>query len=328
MRISIIIPAYNAEKYIGKMIESINNQSYTGQIEIIVAYDTKSTDYTLAVLCDLVGKSRHVIKICSDNDTSIGAARNRGLKLATSELIYFADADDCLARNCVQNIINAFNNNPNLDAVTFKWKITTENTSDKYIRKYAKSPVCNRCDIVDKITLLHGLWCSRKYTICAWGYVFKRSFIEKHDLHFPDYSSGEDQIYVISGIVNTSNIGFIPVVNYVYIIHDSSASHKERSTEKFWNDHIQYRHDYFSIMGDRYPSVESIAYLDYYRWFLFESTKFSYDEYKRVIDSYGIRTLPIVLGTSITHVAASLIFNFNHDLYYHISRLYRKVKGK
>lgn len=327
MRLSIIIPAYNAEKYIGDMIKSIDRQSYHGQIEIVIAYDTKSTDNTLGVLYSCIGNSRHIIKIDKARDSSIGAARNRGYQLATGDLILFADADDCLAQNCVSNIIYAFNDNPSLDVVTYKWKITKEHNYKDYLMKYSRDKVCKSIEIVDNVTVMHGFWTSRKYTICAWGYAFRKEFLDKHKITFPDYSSGEDQIFILNAIVNTPRVGRIPAVNYVYVIHDSSVSHKFRSAVKFWSDHEGYRHDYFNTIGDKYPSVESVAYVDYFRWFVYESTRLPYDEYLAVINQYGIRTMPIVVGASLSHTGACILFNISPRLYYQVGHIYRKLRS-
>jgi glycosyltransferase involved in cell wall biosynthesis len=85
-KISVITPAYNAEKYIGDAIKSLHQQDYDN-LEIIVI-DDGSTD-TTAAICKTLG----VILIRKDN-SGISAARNAGLKAATGDLIAFLDADD------------------------------------------------------------------------------------------------------------------------------------------------------------------------------------------------------------------------------------------
>ncbi|MDC1162017.1 glycosyltransferase family A protein [Tenacibaculum sp.] len=94
-KISVITPAYNAEKYIDEAIKSIHQQNY-GNIEIIVI-DDGSTDATAAIC-----KSLDVHLIQQEN-AGISAARNVGLKAATGDLIAFLDADDIWSNDKLKN---------------------------------------------------------------------------------------------------------------------------------------------------------------------------------------------------------------------------------
>lgn len=99
MKVSVIIPLYNAEKYIAECIDSVINQTYC-DIEIIVV-DDGSTDCSLDVVKSFYGSNERVIVLSQENRGGC-AARNVGLQKATGEYIQFLDADDKLDEKKIQ----------------------------------------------------------------------------------------------------------------------------------------------------------------------------------------------------------------------------------
>lgn len=95
-KISVIIPAYNAESTIESTLESVLNQTYQN-LEIIVVNDG-STDRTLAVLAKYATK----IKLISTANKGVSHARNTGLKYSKGEFIQYLDADDLLIENKIE----------------------------------------------------------------------------------------------------------------------------------------------------------------------------------------------------------------------------------
>ena len=92
-KISIIVPVYQAEKYILKCIESIVNQTYNN-LEIILI-DDGSTDHS-GEICDRCGESDKRIVVVHNKNKGVSAARNCGLGIATGDYITFVDSDDFL----------------------------------------------------------------------------------------------------------------------------------------------------------------------------------------------------------------------------------------
>ena len=90
-KISVIIPAYNAEKTIERCLNSVTEQSYTN-LEIIVV-DDGSKDRTLSIL-NAAAKNDRRIKVISKKNGGAASARNQGLKIVSGEFITFLDADD------------------------------------------------------------------------------------------------------------------------------------------------------------------------------------------------------------------------------------------
>ena len=90
-KISIIVPVYQAEKYISKCIESIVNQTYKN-LEIILI-DDGSTDRS-GEICDEYGKKDNRIVVVHNKNKGVSVARNCGLDIATGDYITFVDSDD------------------------------------------------------------------------------------------------------------------------------------------------------------------------------------------------------------------------------------------
>ena len=97
--VSIIIPIYNAEKYIEKCIDSIVDQTYK-KIELILVNDG-STDNSLEKI------KRYDAIIIDKKHEGVSRARNEGLKAATGDYIMFVDSDDWLDSRCVEEIIKS-----------------------------------------------------------------------------------------------------------------------------------------------------------------------------------------------------------------------------
>ena len=102
--ISVIVPVYNVEKYVGRCITSNINQSYTN-LEIIVVNDG-STDNSLSV-CESYAAKDNRIKLITQENRGLSGARNTGLRHYTGEYVTFVDSDDWIHRNMVEYLYNA-----------------------------------------------------------------------------------------------------------------------------------------------------------------------------------------------------------------------------
>ena len=100
MKVSIIIPAYNAEKYIKRAIDSVKAQTYTDWECIII--DDASTDETVRIALDetMYDTGFHVWAM--DENEGVASTRNMGMEVAKGDAIFFLDADDYMEPNCIE----------------------------------------------------------------------------------------------------------------------------------------------------------------------------------------------------------------------------------
>ncbi len=108
--VSIIIPCYNVEDYVGECLDSAINQTYR-PIEII-AVDNNSTDKTLDILRDYERRYPDLITVLEKKKQGAPAARNKGMSVASGEWLQFLDADDLLMERKIANQVNLIEGSP------------------------------------------------------------------------------------------------------------------------------------------------------------------------------------------------------------------------
>lgn len=182
MKLSVIIPAYNAEKEIGKCINSILNTNHT-DFEVIVVNDG-STDNTKQIL-DRYLDSRLIV-IHKENE-GVSVARNIGIKNATGDYVLFVDADDELEPQALDYLTN-YLLDKQLDLLQFSVSTDTysQNSCKKNLEYYLnKSYTSSKEAFLYLIN--HGFY-------CVWNKLYRREFIE--NITFPKgIKTGEDFIF-------------------------------------------------------------------------------------------------------------------------------------
>ena len=122
--ISIIIPVYNAEKYLAEAIESILSQKYKN-FEIILI-DDGSKDKSFDIIIKYVQNHKNIISVSQDN-SGPSAARNNGIQSAGGGYITFLDSDDYWAASCLHTQIQHLGRNPDCEIIWGKTQFFKEN---------------------------------------------------------------------------------------------------------------------------------------------------------------------------------------------------------
>lgn len=104
MKVSIIIPAYNAEKFIRKSLDSVVNQVYKN-LEIIII-DDASNDDTKKIIKEYADKDDRIIPFYQSKNKGVSSARNIGLKAATGDYVVFVDSDDELTFDAIRRMVD------------------------------------------------------------------------------------------------------------------------------------------------------------------------------------------------------------------------------
>ena len=131
--VSIITPCFNSEKFIEKTILSVLCQTYKN-IEYIIV-DGNSTDRTHQIIQNYKNKLSHVI---IEEDEGMYSALNKGIKIASGEIIAYINSDDLYFHNTVERIVNFFNLEPNISMVYGDLKVIDENDKILYNWFYPK----------------------------------------------------------------------------------------------------------------------------------------------------------------------------------------------
>ena len=135
IKVSVIIPIYNVEKYLQQAIESITSQTLK-EIEIIAINDG-STDSSLDILTEQAKKDNR-IRVISTNNNGLSITRNLGMYMASGEYIYFFDSDDILEKDTLENCYLKCESQ-NLDFVFFDADCFTDSMEKDYTFNYQRT---------------------------------------------------------------------------------------------------------------------------------------------------------------------------------------------
>ena len=207
-KLSIVIPVYNAEKYINECIDSIlrNSQKSLNQTEIIIVNDG-STDHTLDKLKKY--KKYKNIHIYTTKNQGVSAARNHGIKLAKGNWITFIDADDKVTEGFIDEHINKLKDNTLL-----KTKILTNESTDS-IKKNNTTSIQKLLSKIKNGEMLAFIF----------SYFYKKDII-KH-IHFNEsIHFMEDSLFLIEYLKKTDEVQCLETnqAPYLYNINQYSAS--------------------------------------------------------------------------------------------------------
>jgi glycosyltransferase involved in cell wall biosynthesis len=127
--VSVIIPCYNQDKFIGEALQSVLNQTYSNWECIIV--DDGSTDNSAAIIKDIAAKNQKINYIYKKNE-GVSKARNVGLDNAKGKFIQFLDADDLLDARKVERSLQEIQNNNDLQMVVTNFKMMSSDAKEFY----------------------------------------------------------------------------------------------------------------------------------------------------------------------------------------------------
>ena len=214
--ISVIIPAYHAEKRLGKCVESVVGQTWKN-LEILII-DDGSTDGT-GRLAEEWAKKDTRIRVTHQPNAGVASARNRGLDMASGEWIRFVDADDTLPPDSIEKLLTR----------------AQREKSDLVIAGYEHqvSGLClpfnlaKRDDTVSWEEYLKFLNPNANSFFCGvlWNKLFRRELIERTGVRFESgLGYGEDFLFVCGYLEAAERISFSTDVVYRYIRHPDSMT--------------------------------------------------------------------------------------------------------
>jgi len=186
--VSIVVPVYNAENYIEQCLDSITSQTLD-TIEVIVV-DDGSTDATSKIVEKWLEKDKR-IRLIKQTNQFAGVARNNGMDYANGKYLSFLDADDFFDLDMFTQLVTHAEKN-DTDITICSSLIINEDDGSSYLSEgvsYIDSGKVYTCgEISDYLFQSFRGW--------AWDKLFKKSFIDKHNLRFQALRSTNDAYFV------------------------------------------------------------------------------------------------------------------------------------
>ncbi len=215
--ISIIIPAYNAEKTISRTLESVISQSYKN-IEVIVVNDG-SVDSTCSILKSYEDKNNN-IHVINQSNSGVSISRNNGLKKSIGEFVLFLDSDDTLEQCACEKMLTAYN-----DCVELVVCGLTIIQDGKILRTpHLENQVIELKNDIDKY------WELRKINLGPCNKLYRKDSIKNE--FDESLSFGEDTKFVIDYLRNINNIKIISDCLYnVYLDNVNSLNRGTKSNK-------------------------------------------------------------------------------------------------
>lgn len=223
VKVSVIVPVYNVEKYLDNCLNSIINQTYHN-IEIILV-DDESPDRCPA-LCDFYQANDCRIQVIHQKNKGLPGARNSGLKIATGDWILFVDSDDFLAEDAIEKLIKTIRQDT--DIVLFrkqyckKYNQIKKSAGSGNIISFSDKEVLELLD--DAFDPMYRTFKKLKLdVVSAWSKLYRKSFLRDNALFFfEEVKIHEDIPYSI--IIYDANPQVIFVDYYIYMYRYNAES--------------------------------------------------------------------------------------------------------
>lgn len=250
MKISIIIPVYNVEKYLEECINSILVQTFT-DFEVLLINDG-SKDRS-GEICDEFAVKDNRIKVFHQENAGVSAARNKGIENAKGEWICFVDSDDFLLKDFLNDFLSFFN--PQIELL-IQGLLNLKNDDG-----YQKGTVFETNKIISPVDFL------KQYNIIPYffgpvGKLFKREIIERNKIRFDETKSyGEDTLFNLD-YLNCCKSKIVLINRNNYVVRDVSESLSKKI--------LNYK-ERISLFTDLKKRLEILTQnKDHYHWYSIE----------------------------------------------------------
>lgn len=214
LKLSIIIPVYNAEKTIDKCVGSIFKQGLKADEFEVILINDGSKDGSLEK-CKEWAMRKPQIKVIDQENSGVSKTRNKGIDLAKGEWVAFLDADDYLLENGYKIAFSPYADRKDTEIIHFLssydfWTIKPIISGIRYEG--------NTYDIIKTQQVGLPSFC--------WIYIYRREFLNSKGLRFKHYIVGEDQLFISSVFLENPYIIAVKADIYRYVVIENSATTK------------------------------------------------------------------------------------------------------
>ncbi len=265
--VSVIIPMFNASRFIKKTLESVINQDFDKEFEVLVVDDC-STDKSIELVKSFKNSK---IKIFSlDTNSGPASARNYGLKKSQGEYIFFLDADDLISKETLRNLYQSANEKK-YDFVfcDHEWIENEKNQREKFF-SYEKSKEISNNDILDELKLRIHNPLHMGGPLSSKGKLIKRSLIVENKIRFEERLRYlEDEIFMWNVLAYVNNVKYLKKQYYLYHVNPSVTTAVTQGINhgftiqkfKIIRDHIKFSFQQLKINDQELEELSNQAFI-------------------------------------------------------------------
>lgn len=225
---SIIMPIYNAEKYLKSAINSVIKQTYTNW-ELILINDA-STDNSLQICQQYIKNEKRIRLHNKKINHGLGMARNTGISLAQGKWIFFMDSDDTMKINTLEEL-SLYSTDDNLDIIVFGFSQNFENSKGHIVKQVKLIPHIKDYELIGNQVIQLD---EQKVFPYAWNKLYKTAFLHSYNLSFESTKMIEDFLFNIQAFSKANQVKCIPKIYYNY----RKPEHITLSSEYMDNFHL------------------------------------------------------------------------------------------
>lgn len=253
--ISVIIPIYNAQKYLSRCMESITKQSYKN-LEIILINDGSKDDSL--VICEQYRKNDSRIVLVNQENKGVSYCRNYGVGIAKGEYIIFIDSDDYISDNMIETLYSE-QKRENADMVQCGYQILYENNS-------ISKNIYHEKLIESKEKILKFYFHNLELCVVPWNKLIRKELMK--EIRFPLERRFEDEATMYKLFYSANKVVNLEELHYFYYQNEFSFMNQEAMSAKKIKDLIRAKEEMALFMTDKCPEIETEVWNEFL-WILF-----------------------------------------------------------
>lgn len=230
IKISVIVPVYNVEKYLTKCIDSILHQTIDKKLIEIILINDGSTDNSLEVCRQFQDVNPNII-VADQENQGPSAARNHGLALAKGEYIQFLDADDWL-KDDTSDYISRIMDEKKLDIACYDAETINEVTGFSEISIYNREKIIKNPEILSGKRFLESYMTKGGFFVHPGMCMYRKSFLQESEIIFPEGRLFEDEIFSLELYLKAERVLYIPRTLYMRRYRSESTMTSRVSNKK------------------------------------------------------------------------------------------------
>lgn len=225
INVSIVIPVYKVSAYIADCLRSVCEQTYP-HIEVILVNDATpddSMEQAAPWIQQMQERGYAVLVVNHPENKGLSAARNTGIKAATTEWVYFLDSDDELAPQCIEWMVEQVKLHPSVDFVIGGIKVVGSNWN---------YPLTCRPYVDTNREILQDYTASKWY-VMAWNHLYRKSYLLEHNLFFREGLLHEDELYSFQVATTARAMATVYEETYIYKVRSAGSITAQRKLKNY-----------------------------------------------------------------------------------------------